>query len=175
MIQYSFTQYLELLAEHSQKQPFPGLKTKHLPFRYSFRTQAPLEKLEEIISASGMILSDDVTPLMKVYQHPSGLVQGHIALPELDTRYGKTLFRWNEEFVYDHIETLPAYIPAVVYNSCFSYKTIGRKRIGKPEAVTEITEKIMRALHAEHIPAFWEMSGRERVVVGNCTDRKMLN
>ena len=171
MIDYSFAQYLELLAQRSAERLLPGLKTEYLPESYTFKTQASLEKLEEIILANGLVLKTDLE-VIRTYQDESGLIQGFIPFPEM-TSYRKILIvNQYKEFEFKEFEynaDMVAVVPAIDYNSSFRYRTEGRKDTGELEAVAKVTEGIMQALFTEHIPAFWKMEGAQQlpVVVGN--------
>mgnify|MGYP001578485586 CR=1 FL=1 len=173
MIDYTFAQYLELLSKPGKKNPPPGLHTEYLPLDYRFKTQASLEKLEEIVLSNGFRLEHDVVPMFKIYQHESGLISGLIPFPELAS-YGETLIiNKNKELEYK--ASLEA--PAIIYNSCFKYETKGRNNTGKLEAVAKVTEGIMKALHAEQIPAFWMMRGARQlpVTASNSTEQRILH
>lgn len=159
MIDYSLAQYLALLAQRTTGKPLPGLNTKELPDNYTFRTQASLEKLEGIVLANGFTLETDLE-LMRIYQHESGLLYGSIPFPEMAS-YGELMIvNRHKEFEYTK-----SGIPAITYNSCFKYKTQGRRSFSTLEVVANVTEGIMQSLWVEHIQAFWRMESVKEIPI----------
>ncbi len=170
-IDYSFAQYLDLLAKRSTNEPLPGLQLGELPTSYIFRTQATLDNLEKMVLENGFFLDKDIE-LFRLYEHQSAPVNGYIPFPESDNRYGRML-TVDEDHEFESRIVVPSSVPVIIYNSAFKYQCIeGEQDYGKKlEAVATITEALMKTILTRQIPAFWQIRVPQQLplIVGNLT------